>query len=286
MNGGARGSNSNELLSNNLDAGDLFHMHSNDNSSVALISFKLLGTENYKIWSGAMKLALQARNKFKFVDGRESFATSDVIGLEETYDKVDESIIYNLLQNNNCIKQGGSPVVDYYHRLNSLWREFDALTKLPTCTYDANKELLLHHQLMKLMKFLMGFDDCYRLVRSVLLTRDPLTKVKDEHIIMSKEESYKEVCESSSMTETKLSDTSFASKSFNNNKRVVNNNNNNNNNNNHNNNQWIDEANPKALLDSRHWSTCRAVHIFSRISFAIAKGVRAHIVNRLSTNFL
>ncbi|GJT30060.1 hypothetical protein Tco_0910335 [Tanacetum coccineum] len=29
-----------------------------------------------------------------------------------------------------------------------------------------------------------------------------------------------------------------------------------------------------------------AVHIFNRISFAIAKGVKAHIVSRLPTNFL
>jgi monomeric isocitrate dehydrogenase len=87
--------------------------------------------------------------------------------LEETYDKVDGSVVFNLLQKINSIKQGGSSVVDYYHRLNFLWREFDALTKLPKCVCevkcecDASKELLIHQQLMKLMQFLMGLDDCY-----------------------------------------------------------------------------------------------------------------------------
>ncbi|GKA36825.1 ribonuclease H-like domain-containing protein [Tanacetum coccineum] len=51
------------------------------------------------------------------------------------------------------------------------------------CSYDASKELLLHQQLMKLMQFLMGFDDCYQPVRSALLTRDPLPEVKDATIL-------------------------------------------------------------------------------------------------------
>ena len=71
-----------------------------------------------------------------------------------------------MLQKINIVKQGDSSVADYYHRLNSLWREFDALSKLPKCTCevkctcDASKESLLHQQLMKLMQFLMGLDDC------------------------------------------------------------------------------------------------------------------------------
>ncbi|GJY74735.1 ribonuclease H-like domain-containing protein [Tanacetum coccineum] len=74
---------------------------------------------------------------------------------------------------------------NYYHRLNSLWREFDALTKLPKCVCEvkcscgASTELVLHQQLMKLMQFLMGLDDCYQPIRSALLTRDPLPEVKD-----------------------------------------------------------------------------------------------------------
>ncbi|GKD38946.1 hypothetical protein Tco_1259153 [Tanacetum coccineum] len=80
--------------------------------------------------------------------------------LEITYDKVDGSVIFNLLQKINDVKQGGSSVAYYYyHGLNSLWREFYALTKLPksvwevTCSYAASSELVLHQQLMKLMIF-------------------------------------------------------------------------------------------------------------------------------------
>nr|GEZ14288.1 hypothetical protein [Tanacetum cinerariifolium] len=152
--------------------------------------------------------------------------------LNKTYDKVDGSIVYNLLQKLNTVK-GGSSVADYYHRLNSIWREFDALTKLLKCTCDvkcscdASKELGLHQQLMNLMQFLMGVDDCYQHVRSSLLTKDPLPEVKDVYNVISKEESYRGVLESSSGTEYKQNATSFVAKTLNNNKKQFNNNGNN-----------------------------------------------------------
>ncbi|GJW69936.1 ribonuclease H-like domain-containing protein [Tanacetum coccineum] len=97
------------------------------------------------------------------------------VRLESTYDKVDGFVIFNLLQKTNVVKQGGISVAGYYHRLNSLWREFDALTKLPKCVCevkcpcDASKELP---------------------IRSALLTMDPLPEVKDAYTNVSKEESH------------------------------------------------------------------------------------------------
>ncbi|GKE01065.1 ribonuclease H-like domain-containing protein, partial [Tanacetum coccineum] len=90
--------------------------------------------------------------------------------LESTYDKVDGSIIFNLLQKISSIKQGGSSLADYYHMLNSLWNEFDALTKLS------------------------------------LLISDPLSEVKDAHVIVSKEESHRGIPESSSLLKVIVND--------------------------------------------------------------------------------
>ncbi|GJR71206.1 ribonuclease H-like domain-containing protein [Tanacetum coccineum] len=201
----------------------------------------MLGTENYRIRSGAMKLALEAKNKYGFVDGtclKTAYASGDVlyaqwdrcnvmvlkwilnfvshdvyIGLvysdncasvwnevQETYDKVDRSVVYNLLQKINTVKQHGSSVADYYHRLNSLWREVDALTKLPKYTCEP--------------------------VRSALLTRDPLLDAKGAYNIMSREESHRGVPESFGVFETKMNATSFAAKSFNKNRKNFNSNNN------------------------------------------------------------
>ncbi|GJT80805.1 hypothetical protein Tco_1055147 [Tanacetum coccineum] len=45
----------------------------------------------------------------------------------------------------------------------------------------------LHQQLMKLMQFLMGLDDCYQPIKGALLTRDPRPEVKDAYNVISKE---------------------------------------------------------------------------------------------------
>nr|GEW72817.1 ribonuclease H-like domain-containing protein [Tanacetum cinerariifolium] len=75
--------------------------------------------------------------------------------LKDTYDRIDESIVFNLLQKTNSFKQGGSPVSEYYHKLNSLWREYEILTKFPDCTCSARLEVANYDKMVKLMQFLM-----------------------------------------------------------------------------------------------------------------------------------
>nr|GEV74174.1 reverse transcriptase domain-containing protein [Tanacetum cinerariifolium] len=83
--------------------------------------------------------------------------------LKETYDKIDGSNIFNLMHKINNLKQGDLFVPNYYHKLNSLWREFDILTILPACvckgriagTCDGKSESVKHTQLIKLMQFLI-----------------------------------------------------------------------------------------------------------------------------------
>nr|GEU47630.1 putative Gag-polypeptide of LTR copia-type [Tanacetum cinerariifolium] len=73
------------MFNNILDAGNPLHVQNSDNSSFVIIPFKLLDTENYRIWFGVVKLALQARDKYGFVDGtciKESYATSDVLSAQ------------------------------------------------------------------------------------------------------------------------------------------------------------------------------------------------------------
>ncbi|GJW38085.1 ribonuclease H-like domain-containing protein [Tanacetum coccineum] len=56
---------------------------------------------------------------------------------------------------------GGLPVPEYYHKLNSPWREFDILTKLPDCTCEARAELLDHGKVLKLMEKVLGTGSEY-----------------------------------------------------------------------------------------------------------------------------
>ncbi|GJR81896.1 ribonuclease H-like domain-containing protein [Tanacetum coccineum] len=108
--------------------------------------------------------------------------------LKETYDKLGGSILFNLMMKINNFKQNGLPVSEYYHKLNSLWREFDILTKLTPCSCDAKTNL---GKLMKLMQFLMGLDDVYLPIRSSLLTQTKLPDVKDAFVIVCREESHR-----------------------------------------------------------------------------------------------
>ena len=175
-----------------LDQSNPLHLHPNDSNCASVVSIKLSGVENYRVWSSAIKLAMQIKNKMGFLDGscvRTSYAASPLLEaqwdrcnavvlnwilsslsqdvylghvfsdnastvwkeLKDTYDRIDGSVVFNLLQKINTFKQGGLPVSEYFHKLSSLWREFDILTKLPDCTCEARTELNDHAKLLKLM---------------------------------------------------------------------------------------------------------------------------------------
>ena len=50
------------------DFDDPLFLHPFDNGVVSIISFKLTGTKNFRIWKISMTRALKARNKLGFVD--------------------------------------------------------------------------------------------------------------------------------------------------------------------------------------------------------------------------
>ncbi|GJT59301.1 retrotransposable element Tf2 [Tanacetum coccineum] len=122
-------------LISKLDLSHPLHLHPNDSTTLTIVSIKLKGTENYNVWSCAMLLALEGRNKIGFIDNtcRRSY-TDEVLGrqwdrvnvvvmawilnsileelflgqffskrayevwkeLKETFDRVDGSVTFNL----------------------------------------------------------------------------------------------------------------------------------------------------------------------------------------------
>lgn len=215
---------------NELDFANPLYLHPSDTSNASIINMKLKGTENYSIWANAMELALTVKNKIGFIDGTEiKDFDNDVLGkqwdrcnsvvlswilnsiseelysgqvfskiakdvwdeLKETYSKIDGSVIYNLYKQINSTVQDGSPISDYYHKLNSLWRQYDILTKLPKCTCNSSAAITEFDNRLKLMQFLMGLDDSYQPLRTSLLSKDPLPSVKGAFAIISAEESHR-----------------------------------------------------------------------------------------------
>ncbi|GKA23628.1 hypothetical protein Tco_0709661 [Tanacetum coccineum] len=56
-------------------------------------------------------------------------------------------------------EMSGSPLSEYYHKFNALWRQYDSLVNLPDCICENSEKLKKHNQLLKLMQFLMGLDE-------------------------------------------------------------------------------------------------------------------------------
>ncbi|GJY20551.1 hypothetical protein Tco_0393117, partial [Tanacetum coccineum] len=144
-------------LISKLDLSNPLHLHPNDSTTLAIVSIKF----------------------------------------KETFDRVDGSITFNLHHKINSLTQNGSSVAEYFNKLSTLWKQFEALIKLPRCTCHAVEDFKKHSQLMKLMQLLMGLDDSYMKIRSNILSRDPLPDAKGAYALISSEESYRAVVTSS-----------------------------------------------------------------------------------------
>ncbi|GKE24157.1 ribonuclease H-like domain-containing protein [Tanacetum coccineum] len=168
-----------------LDISDPLHLHPNDTTALTVVSIKLKGTKNYQVWSCAMLLALEGKNKIGFIDGScKRSNTNDILGkqwdrvsaivlgwilnsiseelflgqifskrakhvwekLKETYDKVNGSIMFGLNNHINSLKQNGSSIADYYHKLNALWKKYYAMIELPKCVCNASEGFKKHNQ--------------------------------------------------------------------------------------------------------------------------------------------
>ncbi|GJS88046.1 ribonuclease H-like domain-containing protein [Tanacetum coccineum] len=56
-------------LISRLDMSDPLHLHHNESTALNDVSIKLKGTKNYQVWSCAMLLDLEGKNKTGFIDG-------------------------------------------------------------------------------------------------------------------------------------------------------------------------------------------------------------------------
>ncbi|GJQ93976.1 ribonuclease H-like domain-containing protein [Tanacetum coccineum] len=203
------------ILIGSLDQGNPLHLHANDSNCASIVSVKLTGVENYRIWASAIKLALQIKHKIGFINGtcnRTDFAAS--APLLEQWDRCNVVVLNWILSSLSQDVYLGHVFSD-----NAANREFDILSKLPYCTCQASVKLTNHGKLLKLMQFLMGLDNIYQPIRSSLLTKKILSEVKDAFVIISSEESHREI-PSSSVKSEKPQVSAFVSKSNDDNKKM------------------------------------------------------------------
>ncbi|GKB47702.1 ribonuclease H-like domain-containing protein [Tanacetum coccineum] len=136
-------------LISRLDISDPLHLHRNDSIALTVVSIKLKGTKNYQVWSCAMLLALEGKNKTGFIDGSYRRSNTD--------------------------------------ELKALWKQFDPMVELPKCICNASESFKKHNQLMKLMQFLMRLDDSYMQIISSFLSRELLHDVRSAFATISSE---------------------------------------------------------------------------------------------------
>ncbi|GJV81225.1 ribonuclease H-like domain-containing protein [Tanacetum coccineum] len=137
--------NDNVTLISKLDVSHPLNLQLNDSVALTVIFVKLKGTENYQVWSCAMLLPLEGKNKTGFIDG-------------------------------TCKRSNVDEV----------------------CTCHAADDFKEHHQLIKLMQFLMGLDDSYIQIRSSILSKETLPDVRSAYATNSSEKSHRVASGSSS----------------------------------------------------------------------------------------
>ncbi|GKF26090.1 ribonuclease H-like domain-containing protein [Tanacetum coccineum] len=130
------GASSSDDKISNLDLGNPLHLQTSDFNSNTIISVKLTGTENYRVWAAALKLAINTRNKTGFLDGTSWLLNS-----------VSEELFLGQIFSDNAFEVW----VELKETYDKLDGAFDIMTKLPKCSYAARKDVSKHNQLIKLM---------------------------------------------------------------------------------------------------------------------------------------
>nr|GEU89080.1 ribonuclease H-like domain-containing protein [Tanacetum cinerariifolium] len=69
------------------------------------------------------------------------------------------------------------------------YKDLTSLVNLPKCSCKNSEKLKEHNHLIKLMQFLMGLDDVYAPIRSIILTSEPIPDVKGAFATLSRDES-------------------------------------------------------------------------------------------------
>ncbi|KAK9135468.1 hypothetical protein Syun_014798 [Stephania yunnanensis] len=218
------------------EAGDLgiespYLLQGYDHPGMVLVSDSLTGS-NYLSWSRAMMIALGAKTKIGFIDGRcikpdsadpnldrwikvDYMVTSWILNsiskdiveaflyttssfdlwneLKERFGECNGPLLYQLKRDIASISQGDLSLSQYYTKLKKLWDELSCLVPLPVCECGASAALAVLECNDRLMQFLMGLNDMYDHIRNQILVMDPLPSINKTYSMVLRVEKQKEV---------------------------------------------------------------------------------------------
>ena len=158
---------------------DPLGLQSSDHLGMVLVSIPLTGN-NYLSWNHSMKIALGAKVKLGFINGKCKMLDEDSLDfeqwnkvdcrviswilnsiskeiiedflhttsarelwkeLEERFGESNGLLLYQVQRELSFISQGSMNVVQYYTKLKKLWDELTCLMPIPQCTYGVAKSV-------------------------------------------------------------------------------------------------------------------------------------------------
>ncbi|XP_062086040.1 uncharacterized protein LOC133792138 [Humulus lupulus] len=183
--------------------------------------------ENYNSWKRSMTVALLARNKLKFVNGKITQpdpedddydawsrcnwmviswilrVVSSEIGdsimylddasaiwseLHDRFHQYNGPCVFGVKRSMQVLTQGSNIVQEYFTRLKALLDLVQQFRPQPICTCGAMKTIVDYQEQDQVLEFLVGLNDSYSTVHSQLLMQDPLPPINKFYATIIQEE--------------------------------------------------------------------------------------------------
>ncbi|KAK9673127.1 hypothetical protein RND81_12G148200 [Saponaria officinalis] len=170
------------------------------------ITTLLTGSENYPLWKRQMELALSAKRRLGYVNGKtpkpkedeEKIEAWTVANNQKRYTVANGARKFKLNRESYEATQNERSIEDYYTQLQMIWDELDnmstlvttlpSITKVTTNIAEYLKAVEAQAEERKLFQFLNGLDKDYGVLRSNILMMDPLPSVEHTVSLMLQEE--------------------------------------------------------------------------------------------------
>ncbi|XP_074313582.1 uncharacterized protein LOC141648764 [Silene latifolia] len=113
--------------------------------------------------------------------------------LVQRFEQFNGAKLYEVEDMLNQTSQGSNSISAYFTKLKRLWEELRHMRALPTCTCGAHETIRKLVDERKVIKFLMGLNDSYGVVRGNILMMNPIPNINVVYSLLIQEEKQREI---------------------------------------------------------------------------------------------
>ncbi|XP_023730366.1 uncharacterized protein LOC111878081 [Lactuca sativa] len=113
--------------------------------------------------------------------------------LDDRFAQSNGAKLYHFQKSISELSQGSDDLATYFTTLKKLWDELNSLSSIPTCTCGSAQQVQGNQQNQKLIKFLIGLNGEYGVVRGSILMMKPLPTVAQDYALLIQDEKQREV---------------------------------------------------------------------------------------------